>query len=87
MMLSNVITRCSIANSIAFSSFLSVVVLQNAKLAFAKTLKKQKFAKISIREISKIQKFAKISIRKISQIRKFAKISIREIRRGVIREN
>ena len=86
-MLAKVITRCSIANSIAFSSFLSVVVFQNAKLGFVKTLKKQKFAKISIREISKIQKFAKISIRKISQIQKFAKISIREIRRGVIREN
>ena len=71
-MLAKVITRCSIANSIAFSSFLSVV-FQNAKLGFAKTLKKQKFAKISIREISKIQKFAKISIH--------------EIRRGVIREN
>ena len=86
-MLAKVITRCSIANSIAFSSFLSVVVFQNAKLGFVKTLKKRKFAKISIREISKIQKFAKISIRKISQIQKFAKISIREIRRGIIREN
>ena len=86
-MLAKVITRCSIANSIAFSSFLSVVAFKNAKFGFAKTLKKQKFAKISIREIYKIQKFAKISIRKISQNQKFAKISIREIRRGVIREN
>ena len=89
-MLAKVITRCSIANSIAFSSFLSVVVFQNAKLGFAKTLKKQKFAKISIREISKFKKFAKVSAKhhKSKNLQKlvsakyaevlFAKISIRE---------
>ena len=43
-----VITRCSIANLIDFSSFLSVVVFQNVKLGFAKTLKKQKLVSANI---------------------------------------